>query len=66
MKPREVALSTTPTDEAIAELRLGDVVYLDGLMYTAREGVYMRALEEKANLHWVQRAGNQDELVDQA
>ena len=50
MKPREVALSTTPTDEAIADLRLGDVVYLDGLMYTAREGVYMRALEEKANI----------------
>ena len=32
MSPREVRLSTTPTDEAIADLRLGDVVYLDGLM----------------------------------
>ena len=50
MSPREVRLSTTPTDEAIANLRLGDVVYLDGLMYTAREGVYMRALAEKANI----------------
>ena len=50
MSPREVRLSTTPTDEAIADLRLGDVVYLDGLMYTAREGVYMRALEDKANI----------------
>ena len=29
---------------------MGDVVYLDGLMYTAREGVYMRALEDKANI----------------
>ena len=48
--PREVRLSTTPTAEAIADLRLGDVVYLDGLMYTAREGVYMRALEDKANI----------------
>lgn len=47
---REVRLSTTPTPEAIADLRLGDVVYLDGLMYTAREGVYMRALEQKANI----------------
>ena len=47
---REVRLSTTPTDAAIADLRLGDIVYLDGLMYTAREGVYMRALEEKANI----------------
>lgn len=50
MSPREVRLSTTPTAEAVAALRLGDVVYLDGLMYTAREGVYMRALEERANL----------------
>jgi L(+)-tartrate dehydratase beta subunit len=47
---REVVLSTTPTDAAIADLRLGDIVYLDGLMYTAREGVYMRALEDKANI----------------
>ena len=47
---RELRLSTTPTAEAVAELRLGDVVYLDGLMYTAREGVYTRALEDKANL----------------
>ena len=50
MSPREVHLSTTPTAEAIADLRLGDVVYLSGLMYTAREGVYMRALEERANI----------------
>ncbi len=48
--PRKIRLSTTPTTEALAELRLGDIVYLDGLMYTAREGVYMRALEEKANI----------------
>ena len=47
---RELRLSTTPTAEAVADLRLGDVVYLDGLMYTAREGVYTRALEDKANL----------------
>lgn len=50
MSLREIRLSTTPTDEAIKELRLGDIVYLDGLMYTAREGVYMRALEDKANI----------------
>ncbi len=47
---RKIRLSTTPTQEALAELQLGDIVYLDGLMYTAREGVYMRALEEKANI----------------
>lgn len=50
MSLREITLSTTPTAEAIADLRLGDIVYLDGLMYTAREGVYMRALEERANI----------------
>jgi len=49
-KPRKIRLSTTPTPEALAELQLGDVVYLDGLIYTAREGVYKRALEDKANI----------------
>ena len=49
-QPRKIRLSTTPTPEALAELCLGDIVYLDGLIYTAREGVYMRALEEKANI----------------
>lgn len=48
--PREIRLSTTPTPDAIADLRLGDIVYLDGVMYTAREGVYMRALEDRANI----------------
>ncbi|NOR62278.1 MAG: fumarate hydratase [Rhodobacteraceae bacterium] len=49
-QPRKIRLSTTPTPEALAELRLGDIVYLDGLMYTAREGVYQRALEGQANI----------------
>ena len=49
-KPRQIRLSTNPTRDALAELRLGDVVYLDGTIYTAREGVYKRALEDKANL----------------
>ena len=47
---REVELSTTPTTEAVADLSLGDIVYLTGLMYTAREGVYKRALDTKANI----------------
>jgi len=50
MSLREIRLSTTPTQQAINELRLGDIVYLDGLMYTAREGVYTRALEQSANI----------------
>ena len=49
-KLRKVRLSTTPSAEALADLCLGDIVYLDGLIYTAREGVYMRALEESANI----------------
>ncbi len=50
MSLREIELSTTPSEKDIADLRLGDIVYLTGLMYTAREGVYMRALEDKANI----------------
>ncbi len=45
-KLEEVRLSTPVTPEAIAGLELGQVVYLDGVVYTAREGVYRRILEE--------------------
>jgi len=42
---------TLPADpEAIAALEPGTVVYLDGLVYTAREGVYRKVLEEGAAL----------------
>jgi L(+)-tartrate dehydratase beta subunit len=38
---------TTPVGEAdIARLKLGDVVYLDGIVYTAREGVYRMVVDE--------------------
>lgn len=43
---KRIRLSTTPTTEELAALKLGDVVYLDGVVYTAREGVYMRAVEK--------------------
>ena len=43
---REVRLSTPITDEDIAGLRQGDIVYLDGTVYTAREGAYKRVVEE--------------------
>lgn len=49
-KPRQIRLSTTPTPAALADLRLGDIVYLDGLIYTAREGVYTRVLEQGADI----------------
>ena len=49
-RPREIRLSTTPTSADLQNLQLGDIVYLDGLIYTAREGVYARALEENVPL----------------
>jgi L(+)-tartrate dehydratase beta subunit len=49
-KPKQIRLSTKPTREALAALKIGDVVYLDGLLYTAREGVYMRVVEGREPL----------------
>ncbi len=43
---REVRLETPITDEDVAGLRQGDIVYLDGTIYTAREGAYKRVVEE--------------------
>ncbi|MEZ5660262.1 MAG: fumarate hydratase C-terminal domain-containing protein [Burkholderiaceae bacterium] len=43
---REVSLALPATEQALAELRMGDVVYLEGVVYTAREGVYQRVLGE--------------------
>lgn len=45
-KLRKVRLSTKPGPEDLAGLQLGDVVYLDGIVYTAREGVYRKVLED--------------------
>ncbi len=45
-KPRKRHLSANPTPEALAELSIGDIVYLDGTVYTAREGIYKRVLED--------------------
>ena len=45
-KLREVRLTTPVTDEALRGLQLGDVVYLDGLIYTGRESVYKRVLQD--------------------
>ncbi len=40
-----------PVSEADArDLRQGDIVYLDGVIYTAREGVYKRILEQGQSL----------------
>jgi L(+)-tartrate dehydratase beta subunit len=49
-KFRKVRLSTNPDQAALRDLRLGDIVYLDGVVYTGREGVYKKAIEEGAPL----------------
>ena len=49
-KPKQVRLSTKPTREDLAALSIGDIVHLDGLIYTAREGVYTRVVEGKHSL----------------
>ncbi len=47
-KLTKVRLSTTPDDAALRALNIGDIVYLDGFVYTAREGVYKKVLEDGA------------------
>ena len=49
-KFRKVRLSTTPDKAALRALELSDIVYLDGTVYTGREGVYKRAIEDGAEL----------------
>ncbi len=43
---KEVRLTTPVSADAIAALELGDVVFLNGVIYTGREGVYRRILDE--------------------
>lgn len=47
---RQVRLKIPASRDAIAGLELGNVVYLDGVVYTAREGVYKKVIEEGAPL----------------
>lgn len=43
-KLKHVRLQTPVSDEDIKKLEIGSVVFLDGLIYTAREGVYEKIL----------------------
>jgi len=45
-----VVLTTPVAPDAIARLKLGDVVWLDGVVYTAREGVYRKVVDEGQDL----------------
>ena len=49
-QPDKKRLSTCPTRTALTQLKLGDVVYLDGVVYTAREGVYQKVVDGGASL----------------
>jgi L(+)-tartrate dehydratase beta subunit len=42
--PKQHRLSLPAQADAIAQLAPGDVAFLDGIVYTAREGVYQRVL----------------------
>lgn len=48
-KLKQVRLQTPISDEDIQKLEIGTVVFLDGLIYTAREGIYERILEKGEN-----------------
>ena len=45
-KLKTVRLKAPVEPAALAELEIGSVVYLDGLVYTGREGVYQRCVVE--------------------
>ncbi len=54
---RTIDLKLPASTEDLAKLRLGDVVYLTGRVFTAREGVYKRAVEDGAGLRPAARDG---------
>jgi L(+)-tartrate dehydratase beta subunit len=46
----EVHLTTPVGPDALRHLKLGDVVYLSGVLYTAREGVYRKVVDQLVDL----------------
>jgi L(+)-tartrate dehydratase beta subunit len=46
IRMRETHLTTPVSDAALAQLELGDVVYLSGVLYTSREGVYRKVVDQ--------------------
>jgi L(+)-tartrate dehydratase beta subunit len=46
LRMAEVHLTTPVSEADRARLELGDVVYLSGILYTAREGVYRKVVDE--------------------
>ena len=55
-KQRKTVRLTLPVkDGDLDDLEIGTVVYLDGVVYTGREGVYKKVLEEGADLQMIAR-----------
>jgi L(+)-tartrate dehydratase beta subunit len=44
---RKVRLKLPVTPDDLADLRIGDIVFLDGRLYTGREGLYQRVIGDK-------------------
>ena len=44
---KTVRLQAPVSDSDLKQLQIGDVVYIDGVIYTGREGVYRRIVDEK-------------------
>lgn len=49
-KLKTIELKLPATREDLEKIEIGTVVYLTGRVHTAREGVYKRAVEERANI----------------
>jgi L(+)-tartrate dehydratase beta subunit len=47
---KKISLNVPVTTEDLKDVEIGDVVYLNGVVYTAREGVYKRILEDGESL----------------
>lgn len=47
---KTVRLSTNPSPDDLRQLEIGNIVYLDGVVYTGREGVYTKVIEQGAEL----------------
>jgi L(+)-tartrate dehydratase beta subunit len=45
-KFKTTSLSTNPDAQSLSALEIGTIVYLNGVVYTARESVYKKVLEE--------------------
>lgn len=47
---KKINLNVPVTTEQLKDVEIGDIVYLTGVVYTAREGVYKRILEDGESL----------------